>query len=315
MARGTTESRAAGTAGAAAPARPRQGWQVRRRTFIPYLFVLPNMAVFALFTIYPALNGFNISFYDSSNGRTFEAVGTENYANILSDDDFFAALRQTLVFVVGFVVLSLLVSIALAVLLNAQQRGRGFYRAVFFLPTLLSPVVVGLVWNWVLERQNGLLNIALDAVGLGQPGWLVDPDLAMVAIIGVGLWTHTGFYVLIVLAGLQSIDANVYEAARMDGASAWQQLRSITLPLLGPTTLVVLILATIQGFQAFDFIYNLTGGGPVGSTVLMVQYVYERAFTNPVRYGLASAGAVVLFLIVLGFTLVNWLVGRKQDAA
>lgn len=291
--------------------RPQKSWG---RRLTPYLFVAPNMIIFGLFTIWPAINGFNISFYDSSNGRRFTPVGTGNYAEILGDSEFWGVVRATLTFVVGFVAVTMIVATTLALLLNAQRRGRGALRAAYFLPVLLSPVVVGLIWGWALERRLGLVNTVLESIGLGQPGWLIKPSLAMIATIAVGVWTHLGFYALIVLSGLQGIDGNLYEAAPLDGASTRQQITGITLPLLRPTLLVVLILATITGFQAFDFIYTLTGGGPIGSTTLIVQYIYEKAFTSPIRYGLASAAGVMLFVTVFLITLFNYLLGRRQEA-
>ena len=284
------------------------------RRWAPYLFVLPNLVIFLLFTILPALNGFNISFYDSRNGRTFRWVGLGNYEQLLSEEAFWSTAQRTLLFVSAFVVLVVLISIPLAVLLNAQRRGRGFFRGAYFLPVLIAPVVVGLIWYWALDRQVGLVNTVLDGLGLGKPGWLIEPSLAMACAIFVGLWTHIGFYTVILLAGLQGIDPNLYEAARMDGASRLQEFRRITLPLLQPTTLVVVILSTITGFQAFDFIYTLTGGGPVGGTTLIVQFIYERAFTSPIRYGLASAAGVMLFVVVFGVTALNYLVGRRREA-
>jgi alpha-1,4-digalacturonate transport system permease protein len=286
----------------------------RRPRLIPYLFIAPNLAVFLVFTIYPAVNGFNISFYDSANGRTFTPVGTGNYQEIFTDDEFWGVVRQTVVFVVSFATATMLLATALALLLNAQRRGRGVLRAAYFLPVLLSPVVVGLIWGWALERRVGLVNTIAQALGLGQPGWLIEPGLAMTCTVLVGVWTHLGFYSLILLSGLQGIDGTVYEAARLDGANTRQQIQSITLPLLSPTLLVVLILSTITGFQAFDFIYTLTGGGPTGTTTLIVQFIYQKAFESPIRYGLASAAGVVLFLTVFSITILNYLAGRRREA-
>lgn len=290
------------------PRRRNVPWSLR---LAPYLFVLPNMAIFGLFTIWPAINGFNISLYESSDGRHFSWVGLENYTQILTDSEFWGVVQNTVVFAIAFVVLCTVAATGIAVLLQAQGRGKGFFRAVFFLPVLLSPVVVGLVWNWLLERRGGLVNTFLGGADIG---WLINLDLAMVCVILVGVWMNIGFYILILLAGLQGIDPALFEAARMDGASAWQQLRNITLPLLQPSLLVVLILSTIHGFQAFDFIYTLTGGGPIGATTLIVQYIYENGFVSPIRYGLASAGSVLLFVAVFVLTLVNWLIGRKREA-
>lgn len=280
----------------------------------PYLFVLPNMLVFGLFTIWPAISGFNISLYDSSNGRTFEYVGTENYQRILSDPQYWETARNTLIYTIAFVVLVTVASLALAILLNAQQRGKGALRAAYFVPVVISPVVVGLIWGWVLTRQNGVVNELLRGVGLPAPGWLLDPSLAMLVIILVGVWVNLGFFTMILLAGLQSIDPNLYEAAKLDGATVWSQVRQITLPLLRPTTMVVVILAAINGFQAFDYIWTLTGGGPVGATTLMVQYIYENAFQSPIQYGLASAAGVIFFVVVFGVTMLNYLVGRRREA-
>ncbi len=294
--------------------RPGRWFRLPRKWWTPYLFLLPNMAIFGTFTIYPALNSFNISFYNSSNGRTFTPVGINNYHRLLSNAEFWGVFRQTMVFVVAFVVLSVVLSTLLSVLLEAQRRGRTFFRAVFFIPTLLSPVVIGLVWGWILQRRGGLLNYALGLIHGPQPGWLEDPSLALVSVVAVGIWIHLGFYILITLAGMQSIDPMLYEASSIDGATAFQTMWTITIPMLRPTTLVVLILSTIGGLEAFDYLYTLTGGGPAGATTLMVQYIYEKAFTSPVQYGLASAGGVILFVIVMLFTLVNFLVGRKQDA-
>ncbi|WP_353648130.1 sugar ABC transporter permease [Nakamurella sp. A5-74] len=300
---------------ASRPPRPVRGGSVtRRRWWVPILFVAPNMIVFGLFTIWPAINGFNISLFDSSNGRTFTPVGSQNYQEILSDPEFRSVVLHTLIFVVGFVIGCVLFGTVLALLLNAQRRGRGLLRAAYFLPVVISPVVVGLIWSWALTRQNGLVNAVLSSWGLGKPGWLSEPGLAMISVVGVGLWTHVGFYAMILLAGLQSIPANLNEAATIDGASAWQQIRRITLPLLRPTMLVVLVLATISGFQAFDYIYTLTGGGPVGATTLIVQYIYEKAFQSPIQYGLAAAGGVLFFVVVFAVTLINYFLGRRKGA-
>ncbi|PWU47591.1 sugar ABC transporter permease [Micromonospora globispora] len=273
------------------------------------------MLIFAVFIVYPTINNFNISAYDSNNGRTFRYVGGRNYSELVDNAEFWAAARATALFAVCFVVLVTAASIGLAMLLDQRIRGRGLFRAVFFLPVLLSPVVVGLIWGWIFDRNNGLANTVLRGVGLGEPGWLINDKLAMTVVIFVALWTHVGFYTMIILAGLQGIDPTYHEAAMIDGASSWQRFRSVTLPLLRPTTMVVVILSMIAGFQAFDFIWTLTGGGPVGATTLMVQYIYQHAFESPIRYGLASAGSVVLFCTIFGLTALNFLYNHRKAAA
>lgn len=281
---------------------------------MPYLFVAPNMLIFITFIIWPAIRGFQISFYDSIDGRTFTPVGTGNYKAIFGDPTVSEVAKNTAIYVVFYVIISTLLSIAFALIVNEQKFAKGFFRAILFLPVMLSPIVVGLIWNDVLDRKVGPLNALLQAIGGGSPGWLVEPKLGMMAVIFVGVWVHLGFYSIILLAGLQGIDRSLLEAAAMDGATRPQIIRTIILPLLKPTTLVILILATIHGFQSFDFIYTLTGGGPLGATTLIVQYIYDRAFQTPIQYGLGSAAGVILFMIIFAFTALNFLLGKKREA-
>lgn len=294
----------------------RRRWGGRR--IAPYLFILPNMVVFGLFTIWPAIFGFRNSLFDSNNGRTFRYVGMENYRRILGDDEFHGVIRNTLVFVVGYVVTITLLSTVLALLLDAQRRGSGPLRAAYFLPVVISPVVVGLIWGWMFSRQTGIVNAVLGDLGLPEPRWLLDKKLAMIVVIAAAVWTHLGFYAMILLAGLKGIPAHLYEAARIDGAGTLQRIRLIVLPLLRPTTMVVVVLATISGFQAYDYIYTLTGGGPPSrpafATTLIVQYIYDKAFESPIQYGLASAAGVLFFLVVFAATLLNYLLGRRKEA-
>ena len=295
--------------------RPRLRHKLTSKAVAPYLFILPNMVVFGLFTIIPTFNLFNMALYDSKNGRKFTWVGTKNFERIVSNEEFAQVALNTLIYTVAFVALTIVLATIGAIMLNDSFKGRGFFRAVAFLPSLLSAVVIGLLWGWIFDGSNGLVNVALGAFDIPGVGWLVNGRLAMGVIIFVGLWFHTGFYTLIMLSGLQGIDGNVYEAARVDGATGLQTFFQITWPLLRPTTFVVLILSTISGFQSFDFIWTLTGGGPVGSTTLMVQYIFDKAFSTPASYGMASAGAVVLFIAVFLVTVVNYLNGRRKDAA
>jgi len=281
---------------------------------MPYLFVAPNMFIFITFIIWPAISGFQISFYDSMDGRTFTPVGTGNYESIFGDPAVAEVAKNTAIYVIFYVIISTILSLAFALIVNEQKFAKGFFRAILFLPVMLSPIVVGLIWNDVLDRKVGPLNALLQAAGGGSPGWLVEPKLGMIAVIFVGVWVHLGFYSIILLAGLQGIDRSLLEAAAMDGATRFQIIRTIILPLLKPTTLVILILATIHGFQSFDFIYTLTGGGPLGATTLIVQYIYDRAFQTPIQYGLGSAAGVILFMIIFAFTALNFLLGRKREA-
>jgi len=210
---------------------------------------------------------------------------------------------------VGFMIL---LSLIAALVLNRNIPLKGFFRAVFFYPVLLSPVVVALIWKWILQR-NGLLNAGLEGVSLPTVNWLLDPSWAFFWVVFVSIWAHMGFYVLILLAGLQAIPGDVYEAAQMDGTPAWRQLVRITLPLLTPTLLVVMVLSLIRAVQAFDEIYVLTGGGPGSATTLLIQYIYDTGFaTRPRQFGLAAAASLMMAGVLLVLTLAQLAATRKR---
>jgi alpha-1,4-digalacturonate transport system permease protein len=199
--------------------------------------------------------------------------------------------------------------------LNMKIRGRGFFRAVYFFPVLLSPVVVALTWKWILQR-DGLLNAALTSLGGERILFLVDPSWAMFWIVFVSVWAHMGFYTLILLAGLQAIPADLYEAAEMDATPRWRMFWRITLPLLWPNMIVVIVLALIKGVQTFDEVFVLTGGGPGTATLMIVHYIYETAFANQVQnFGLAAAASVVLGVVLFALTLAQLAASRRKGAA
>lgn len=285
---------------------------------IAWLFLAPNLIIFGLFTFLPIILNF---VYATTGGvqvlpgkRPY--VGAANFETLLAcqsyldpstceKDLFWRAVFNTASFVllqVGFMVLFALIT---ALVLNREIRARGFFRSVFFYPVLLSPVVVALIWKWILQRE-GILNAWM--VGLGnQPTlWLLDASWAFFWVIFVSIWAHMGFYTLILLAGLQAIPKDVYEAAEMDAASPTRVFRRITLPLLMPNMVVVLVLALIKGVQTFDEIYVLTGGGPGSATTLMVQFIYDTGFAfQPQLYGIAAAASILLAAVLFVLTLMQ----------
>jgi len=285
------------------------------RSIAPYMFLAPNLIAVGIFSLWPMVNGLRESFTTSIQGQATTYAGLSNYNHLVSSSAFWAAVRNTFEFVVGYVGATLIVTTALAVMLNAQTWAKGLLRAAIYVPVLVSPVVVGILWNWLLQPDSGVVDGLLAKVGLGQPGWLVSPHLAMFAVIFVELWATGGFYTLIILGGIQGVDNSMFEAARVDGASEWQITRRILIPSIRPTLLVIVILSTITGFQAFEFLYTLTGGGPVGATTLIVQYIYDHAFVPPLNFGMATAASALLFLVLLVLTLVNLTVGRRKGAA
>lgn len=304
-------------------------WAQRRLGLgrIAWLFLAPNLVIFGLFTFLPIF----LNFYYATTGgvqilpqeRPF--VGTANFRELLTcanyldpnscnKDLFWKSVYNTGVFVVLQVGLMVLFSLVTALVLNAEIRARGFFRSVFFYPVLLSPVVVALIWKWILQRQ-GVLNGWLDQVGASQVNWLLSADWAFFWVVFVSIWAHMGFYTLILLAGLQAIPRDVYEAAEMDSAGPWRTFSRITLPLLMPNMLVVLVLALIRGVQAFDEIFVLTGGGPGSATTLIVQYIYQTGFAvQPQLFGVAAAASLLLAVVLLALTLAQlWLNRRNVD--
>jgi alpha-1,4-digalacturonate transport system permease protein len=290
-------------------------------------FLLPNMAIFGVFVLLPLV--INV-IYSMTGGtaiflqdRSF--VGAAQYRQIFScgsyldpnsciEDGFWIALRNTAAFVVVQVSLMIVTALITALVLNRDLRARSFWRAVFFFPVLLSPVVTGLIWRWILQRQ-GLLNLVLyDLFGSDPSTWLTDRNWAFVAAVGVSVWAHVGFYALILLAGLQAIPKDLYEAAQMDGTRPSRAFWRITLPLLAPNLLVVLVLALIRAVQIFDEVFVLTGGGPGTSTLYLIQYIYEKGFASQLRNpGLAAAASILMGLILVVLTLIQLAVSRSRS--
>ena len=292
---------------------------------IAWIFLLPNLVIFGTFTFLPIILNF---FYATSGSDAIllqdrPYVGLDNFATLLAcenylqpnsceRDIFWRAVHNTAWFVVLQVGFMILFSLVTALILNRNIPFRGFFRSVFFYPVLLSPVVVALIWKWVLQRF-GVLNAALEGAGMPTVNWLVDADWAFFWIVFVSIWAHMGFYTLILLAGLQSIPSDVYEAAEMDGASKWRVFSRITMPLLTPTMAVVIVLSLIRAVQAFDEIFVLTGGGPGSATLLILQFIYETGFAyQPRLYGLAAAASMLMAVVLLVLTLVQLRATRSR---
>ena len=276
---------------------------------IGWLFVGPNLLVFGLFTFLPILINLvyavtgGVELYPFkrpyTGGENFGILfECRNYFDIQTcrKDVFWRAMFNTIKFSLIQVVLMVLFSLVTALVLNRKIIGRGFWRGVFFYPVLLSPVVVALIWKWLLQSQ-GVFNAGLVAVGAAPVDWLTTASWAFFWTVFVSIWAHMGFYTLILLAGLQAIPKDMYEAAEMDAASPWRTLRRITLPLLMPNLIVVLVLAMIRAVQIFDEVFVLTGGGPGSATTFIVQFIYQTGFAEQIHlYGLAAAASLVLAL-------------------
>jgi len=276
--------------------------------------------VIAVFFLLPVLAGLALSFtdfdiYALADIRNLRFVGLANYAQLLQTPLFWSALGNTLYFVGVGVPLSIATSLGAALLLNSKlARLRPFFRTALFAPVVTTLVAVAIVWRYLLHTRSGLVNYGLQAIGLPAIDWLGDPHWAMPAIILFAVWKNFGYNMIIFLAGLQSIPVDLYEAARIDGASAWQQLRYITLPALAPIVLLVSILTTAGYFQLFAEPYVMTQGGPMQSTVSVLYFMYEEGF-KWWNLGFASAIAFLLFLLMFAVTMVQLYVPRTREVA
>ncbi|MFF5138620.1 carbohydrate ABC transporter permease [Streptomyces sp. NPDC013157] len=276
-----------------------------RRNLIALAFLAPAIALIGVFTITPFVQAITLSF-QSWDGISPDTpwVGLQNYRFVFGDDEFWGSMKNVAVFgAVGFVVGNS-VSLGLAVAVNRIRRGRTFFRTVFYLPGVLSVVVVGVIFSFMFEARSGVLNRLLEAVGLGslQQNWLGDPAFALPAVAVVFIWLHWGFGFLLFLAGLQDIPQELYEAADLDGARAWAKFRYITWPQLAPVTTIVSLLTLLAALQIFGTVQVLTNGGPGSHTLVPTLLIYDEAFTNN-RYGSAAAMSVLFggALVVLSF--------------
>jgi len=293
---------------------------------IPYIFVLPNLLIFGIFIVFPMLLNFVYAF--TSGTEFFPAsrpwAGTANFEQLLDctnfldpntcrEDIFWRAIFNTATYVVFQVGLMVLISLITALLLNRKIRARGFFRSVFFYPVLLSPIVVALIWKWILQ-ENGLLNGIITSLGFEKIPFLVDSTWAQFWVILISVWAFMGFYTLILLAGLQAIPADLYEAADIDGANAWQGFIGITLPLLMPSLVVVLMLSLIRAVQIFDVVFAFTGGGPGTATLYMVQYIYSKGFSSPSKqFGLAASASLLMAAVLVVLTLIQLVFRREEN--
>lgn len=277
--------------------------RARREAGWALFFLAPSLLGFLLFTAGPTLASLVLSFasWDLIGSPRF--VGLQNYREILRDAIFARVALNTITYSGGVVPLLVVVSLALALALNAPFKGRTFFRTAFFLPVVSSTVAVAMVWRWIYA-PFGAINTVLVALGLPAVGWLTTTEWAMPSVILMSVWQSMGYSMVVFLAGLQSIPQHLYDAAAVDGATGWRRFRYITLPLLSPTTFFVVVMAVISTFQVFGQVYMLTGGGPAFATSTIVYYIYERAFLA-LHMGYASALAWVLFAAIFGLTLIQ----------
>jgi multiple sugar transport system permease protein len=278
-------------------------------------FLAPFVGLYVLFIIGPAIYGLVMSFFDTSLVKpglsTFAGLG--NYAEALRSADFWSSLWHTIWFTILTTPPLIVLGFVLALLADRVGRGRWFFRLAFFAPFILPSAVMALIWIWIYTPGLGLLENALKSIGLGAPNWLGDPAWAMPSLAISTVWWTLGFNFILYLAGLQDIPTELYEAAAIDGAGPWQQIRSITIPLLARTTTLVAVLQVIASLKVFDQMYIMTAGGPNFSTRSVLQYIYDEGFTN-FRVGYASALSMLFFVVVLAVSAAWFAIVRSQES-
>jgi multiple sugar transport system permease protein len=300
------------TAMQVARSRSRGGLAKRRQARAAWLFLTPSLVILGIFIVYPMTQALYLSFtnYDVLNPATW--VGPANYRELLGDEAFHNALVNTLYYAVVATPVSVILALGCALLLNRRFPLRGLGRTAVFLPVVVGLAIVAIAWSFLLDPDIGLLSYWLSKVGVtADSGWVRDPSLAMPAVLIVGVWKNIGFYMVIYLAGLQSIPRDLYEAAEVDGASPWQRFRNVTWPLLANQTMLVTILCAIATLQAFDQIFVMTHGGPFFRTETLVMLIYRQGFTE-FRFGYAAAISWALVLLILVLSFIQFAYFRKR---
>lgn len=265
------------------------------------LFLLPALAGTLIFIVIPVFFSFYLSFCKWDLLTPVKFTGLQNYTELLTSPAFALILKNTFTFAISTALIAIIIPLILAAVINNKIRGTEFFKTAYFLPFITPMIVVAIVWEWIFDPNNGLLNYILKA----HINWLYDTHTAMIALIIVSSWKLIGYNMVILLSGFSGINQNLYEAARIDGANPVQTFFKITLPLLSPTIFFVLVITTISSFQVFDLIYLMTQGGPMNSTNVLVYWIYKNAFEF-FNVGEASAGAYILFLIILLLTAIQW---------
>ncbi len=281
--------------------------------FIPYLFLLPALALLVLTVFLPAVQAFSLSFtrYEYDLTQLPQWVGFANFQRLWQDPVFWQTLRNTLLYLVGVVPVLAAVPLALAILVNRQLKGINWFRMSFYTPVVISMVVAGIAWN-ALYASNGIFNQGLQALGLPAVPWLTSPDLALWSVMAVTIWKGLGYYMVIYLAGLQAIPGELYEAAAIDGSDGWRRHWDVTIPLMRPYIVLVSVISAISATKVFEEIFIMTKGGPRNSSKTVVYYVYEQAFQN-LEISYACTIGLVLFLTILLLSLLNLRLSRGRN--
>lgn len=294
------------------PKAGKKGTLTKHNTLVAYSFILPNLIGFFVFTFVPIVFSLFLSLCEWNTGNTFKFVGLQNFITMFTNDkSFWTSLKNTLYYTVVTVPLCLVISLALAMLLNKPIKGRTFFRSVFFFPYIASLVAIAVVWMALFNPDRGPVNQLLISIGIQEPPrWAASQVWAMPTIIGLTIWKGMGYYMIVFLAGLQGVNRELYEAAEIDGANKWKQFTNVTWPSITPTTFFVLMMLLTATFKSYDTMYITTQGGPGEATKVLAYHIYNSAFVSG-KFGYASAVAMVLFVIIIFVTLVQFRVEKK----
>ena len=291
----------------------RHWWLHNQKRLVPYIFIAPNVIVFSVFLFIPIIFAIYISLTKwSLIGGAPSFIGIQNYVDMFTSSTFWKATYNTVVYTVGTVPVSIALGLLVAIGLNRKLPGVAFLRGVYFAPFVISTVAVALIGQWMFNDSYGVMNSLLNSVGIGSVPWLSSASWAMPSLIIMTYWIRIGFSMVVYLSALQGIPTDLYDAAKVDGATGWMQFRHITWPLLNPTTFLLVVLNIIYSLYVFDLIYVMTGGGPGFSTTVLVQYLYQQAFEQG-NVGFASALGVFLYVLLMLFTLFQWRVTRQGE--
>jgi alpha-1,4-digalacturonate transport system permease protein len=288
----------------------------RRRskyTLAPLVLIAANVVLFSLFFVWPAVIGLVYSFTNYTGVGAFQFIGLDNYHNLFGDSTFYDALSRTLLYAVLFVPLNFGLSLLAAnLVVNKHAKGASVARVVFFIPWLLSPIVVGVLWRWLFGENFGLVNYVIEQFGGSAVPWQSNADLSLIVVVMAASWAWTGFSMLLFIAAIKNVPVSYYEAASLDGAGPWRQFFSITLPSIAPTSFIVILLNTINAMKEYPVFVALNNGGPGSSNNLLVQYIYETGFKRG-QIGYASAASFVLMLILMAVAIVQLIVNRRVE--
>lgn len=282
-------------------------------TLAPLVLIAANVVLFALFFVWPAVIGLVYSFTNYTGVGAFQFIGLDNYHNLFGDSTFYDALTRTLLYAVLFVPLNFALSLLAAnLVVSKNAKGASVARVIFFIPWLLSPIVVGVLWRWLFGENFGLVNYVIEKFGGSAVPWQSNADLSLIVVVFAASWAWTGFSMLLFIAAIKNVPVSYYEAASLDGAGPWRQFISITLPSIAPTSFIVILLNTINAMKEYPVFVSLNNGGPGTSNNLLVQYIYQTGFQRG-QIGYASAASFVLMLILMAVAIVQLIVNRRVE--